>query len=129
MPVAWGPELGFPEAFEVELPRSVALRDALLIRGIPFVLEYSPPPSDPAEAAAPAEAPPAEPVEVPPPLATFTSTWRVLAGQQDTHAQQCATTLVPPAAKGRKGRKKAAPLSLTLDVTATLKPVDPDAEY
>ena len=120
---------------ELTVPRTVALRDELLIHGVAFevLTRPGPPPPDDADAAAAAaaegEAEAAEPEPEPVLLGTVVSHWESLAAGETAMTQVCSAIVQPPAPpkKGKadkKGARRPAklppPFTLTLTVSLAI---------
>ena len=111
---------------ELQVERTVALRDALLVHGLCFdVLSVPTPPEPTDDAAAEDAAPPADPVLI----GTIATRWEALAAGEEKLTQVCQQIVQPPAPEGTKAKrgKKPAPLPLpfTLSLTVTVELVEP----
>ena len=108
---------------DVTLPRSVALRDELIVHGLGFRV-YTLPLEPPAE--------PAEGEEAPPPperhlVGTVTTHWGALATGESELTQVSSAVVQPPAPERKKGSKKKAPKPpppFTLSLTSSITVVD-----
>ena len=146
-PIARAPLVDLEDtSVEVVVPRSAALRDALLVHGVPFevyALSPPPPPPDGADGAdgadgsggAPADgaaddadgaAAPTEKVL----LGTVLSTWDPLLSGAAEFTQVCSTRVQPAAIakKSRSGKRRSAgskpPPPFTLSITASIEVVE-----
>jgi len=135
--LGWSAPVVIGQALSVTLPCTVALRDALAVRGVAFewALLPVPEPELGAEAAAGGavgegaeeEAPPPPPV---PPgglsLCTMRPTWRPLTGgDRHTQSQQVSALVqlpAPPRKSGEKRPKKPKPFELTLSLSCEVLP-------
>ena len=104
-------------AVVLELERTVALRDELLITGIPFEVLSVPPKAKPLEGEAP-------PATTPVLIGRLVSHWAPLAEGETKMTQVCQQIIQPPApegAKAKRGKKPKLPPPFTLSLTVTIE--------
>jgi hypothetical protein len=104
-------------AVVLELERTVALRDELLITGIPFEVLSVPPKAKPLDGEAP-------PATTPALIGRLVSHWAPLAEGETKMTQVCQQIIQPPApegAKAKRGKKPKLPPPFTLSLAVTIE--------